>query len=108
VQHGHQVISGLRFGRAAYLTDVSGIPESSFPLLEGVETLVLSALRHKPHATHATIEQAVVWAKRIGARHTWFTHISHDLGHEVTNRTLPEGIQLAHDGLTVPVQLGID
>jgi phosphoribosyl 1,2-cyclic phosphate phosphodiesterase len=108
VQHGHQMISGLRFGRAAYLTDVSGIPESSFPLLEGVETLVLSALRHKPHATHATIEQAVVWAKRIGARHTWFTHISHDLGHEVTNRTLPEGIQLAHDGLTVPVQLGID
>lgn len=103
--HGKMEIAGYRFGRTAYITDVSRIPESSFKLLEGVETLVISALRHKPHATHATIEQSVEWSQRIGARQTWFTHIAHDLGHETTNRTLPENIRLAYDGLTVPIEL---
>ena len=103
--HGDQPISGFRFGNAAYLTDVSAIPESSFALLEGVEVLVLSALRHTPHPNHSTIEQSVAWAQRIGARQTWFTHIAHDLGHEETNRSLPESIRLAHDGLCVPITL---
>jgi phosphoribosyl 1,2-cyclic phosphate phosphodiesterase len=105
VMHGEMQITGFRFGRVAYLTDVSAIPESSFPLLEGLDHLVLSALRHKPHVTHATVEQAVGWARRIGARHTWFTHIAHELGHEKTNRTLPDGIRLAYDGLNLPVNL---
>jgi phosphoribosyl 1,2-cyclic phosphate phosphodiesterase len=105
VQHGSMLIQGFRFGSAAYLTDVSAIPESSFALLEGVDTVVLSALRHKPHPSHATVEQAVEWAKRIGARQTWFTHIAHDLGHEETNRALPPGMALAYDGMTVPVRL---
>ncbi|HEY1806174.1 MAG TPA: MBL fold metallo-hydrolase [Terracidiphilus sp.] len=103
--HGDQSIAGFRFGNAAYLTDVSAIPEESFSLLEGVEVLVLSALRHVPHPSHSTVEQSVEWSRRIGARQTWFTHISHDLGHEETNRDLPAGVRLAHDGLTVPVTL---
>jgi phosphoribosyl 1,2-cyclic phosphate phosphodiesterase len=107
VMHGQMRITGYRFGRTAYLTDVSGIPESSFPLLEGLDTLILSALRRKPHPTHATLEQAVAWAERIGARQTWFTHISHDLGYEATNRTLPDNIRLAYDGLELPVELEI-
>ena len=105
VMHGEMEITGYRFGNAAYLTDVSAIPESSYALLDGLEHLALSALRHTPHPNHATVEQAVVWAKRIGARHTWFTHISHELGHEATNSKLPGNIQLAHDGLTVPISL---
>ena len=105
VMHGAMEIAGFRFGRAAYLTDVSDIPESSFALLTGLDHLVLSALRHKPHPTHATVAQAVGWATRIGARHTWLTHIAHELGHEETNRALPEDIRLAHDGLTLPVTL---
>jgi phosphoribosyl 1,2-cyclic phosphate phosphodiesterase len=105
VQHGTMEIAGFRFGSAAYLTDVSAIPEASFALLEGLEHLVVSALRHKPHPSHATVEQAVGWARRIGARHTWFTHIAHELGHEATNRTLPDNIRLAYDGLSLPVNL---
>lgn len=105
VRHGEAEIAGFRFGRAAYLTDVSDIPEASFALLEGLDCLVISALRRKPHPTHATVEQAITWAKRIGARQTWFTHIAHDLGHEETNRKLPDGIRLAHDGLSFPVNL---
>jgi phosphoribosyl 1,2-cyclic phosphate phosphodiesterase len=106
VLHGEMEISGFRVGRVAYLTDVSAIPESSFALLTGLDHLVVSALRHKPHPTHATVDQAVGWARRIGARHTWFTHIAHELGHEETNHALPEGIRLAYDGLSLPVNLG--
>lgn len=105
VMHGDLPILGYRFGNAAYFTDVSSIPESSFALLEGLDVLVLSALRHTPHPSHANLEQAVRWAKRIGARETWFTHISHELGHEETNARLPKGMALAYDGLTVPVTL---
>jgi phosphoribosyl 1,2-cyclic phosphate phosphodiesterase len=103
--HGEQPISGFRFGSAAYMTDVSAIPETSFALLEGVEVLVVSALRRTPHPSHSTIEQSVTWARRIGARQTWFTHIAHDLGHEETNQSLPENVRLAYDGLSVPVKL---
>lgn len=105
VQHGREEIAGFRFGRGAYFTDVSDIPETSFAMLESLDVLVLSALRHKPHPSHATLEQAVEWARRIGAKQTWLTHIAHDLGHEETNRMLPANIQLAYDGLSVPVTL---
>jgi phosphoribosyl 1,2-cyclic phosphate phosphodiesterase len=105
VFHGELPILGYRFGNTAYLTDVSTIPESSFPLLEELDVLIVSALRHQPHPSHATVDQAVRWANRIGAAQTWFTHISHDLGHAETNANLPEDIQLAHDGLTVQVKL---
>lgn len=105
ILHGDMEIAGFRFGRAAYLTDVSSIPESSFPLLYELDHLVLSALRHKPHPNHSTVEQALGWARRIGARHTWFTHIAHDLGHEATNSTLPDSVRLAYDGLTLPINL---
>lgn len=105
VMHGEMEVAGFRFGDAAYLTDVSAIPESSFELLRGLKTLVLPALRHKPHPTHATVEQAIAWAERIGAKQTWLTHIAHDLGHEATNRVLPQGVALAWDGLEVPIEL---
>ena len=103
--HGQMEISGFRFGRAAYLTDVSTIPESTFALLEGLDCLIVSALRHKPHPSHATLEQAMGWARRIGARQTWFTHIAHELGHAATNQLLPDGMALAYDGLEFQVNL---
>ncbi len=103
--HGTMCICGYRFGNAAYLTDVSTIPETSFALLEGVEVLIVSALRHEPHPSHATVHQALAWAARVGARRTWLTHIAHDLGHEETNRMLPPHVRMAYDGLTVPIEL---
>jgi phosphoribosyl 1,2-cyclic phosphate phosphodiesterase len=103
--HGEQLIAGYRFGNAAYLTDVSAIPETSFALLDGVEVLVIDALRHTPHPSHSTVEQSLGWSKRIGAKQTWFTHIAHELCHEDTNRALPEGVRLAYDGLSVQVTI---
>lgn len=83
----------------AYCTDLSGIPPETWPHLTGLRTLVLDALRHRKHPTHLTINDAVNIADRIGAGKTYFVHMAHDLSHEETNRQLPEGMVLAHDGL---------
>jgi len=99
LEHGSRLILGYRFGTFAYLTDCSGIPDASWPLLEGVETLVIDALRDRPHPTHFTVAEAVEAAGRIGAGATWFTHICHDLPHAATCARLPAGIELAYDGL---------
>jgi phosphoribosyl 1,2-cyclic phosphate phosphodiesterase len=103
--HGEQPIAGYRFGNAAYMTDVSAIPEESFSLLAGIDVLVIDALRHEPHPSHSTVEQSLAWSRRIGAKQTWFTHIAHELSHEETNQSLPEGVRLSYDGLSVPVTL---
>ena len=99
--HGERPILGLRIGRFAYLTDCSRIPDESWPLLEGLDTLVLDALRDTPHATHFTVEEAVEAATRIAARRTYFTHMCHDLRHEPTCARLPAGMTLAYDGLVL-------
>ncbi len=97
--HGNLPILGYRFRDTAYLTDVSEIPESSFPLLEGLQTLIIDALRIKPHPTHFTLTQALAMVERVKPRRAFFTHIAHDLGHESTNSALPGHVQLAYDGL---------
>ncbi len=96
-----RTILGFRLGSFAYLTDCSGIPETSYPLLAGVELLVIGALRDKPHPSHFTVAEAVDAATRIGAARVYFTHMNHDLGHVATCARLPAGIQLAYDGLVV-------
>jgi phosphoribosyl 1,2-cyclic phosphate phosphodiesterase len=99
VLHGPWSVLGFRIGSFAYLTDCNAIPPASLEKLVGLDTLVLDALRHRPHPTHFSVDEAVAMAMRIGARQTWFTHIAHDLGHEATNDTLPPGMALAYDGL---------
>ena len=99
VLHGNLPILGFRFRDAAYVTDVSEIPESSIPLLEGLDILIIDALRHKPHPTHLSLAQAVAMVERLKPRRAFFTHIAHELGHEQTNSALPAHVQLAYDGL---------
>jgi phosphoribosyl 1,2-cyclic phosphate phosphodiesterase len=99
--HGGRPILGFRFGRFAYLTDCNRIPDESWPLLQGVDAVVIDALRHKPHPTHFTLDQAIAASRRIGAQRTWFTHMCHDLGHAATSAQLPAGMELAYDGLMV-------
>lgn len=101
VLHGSWPILGFRIGNLAYLTDCSEIPAASRPLLEGLDLLVLDALRHTPHPTHFNLEGAVAEAKKIGARQTLFTHISHELDHRTVNAGLPAGMALAYDGQEV-------
>lgn len=103
LRHGPWQVLGFRFGAFAYLTDCNEVPPASMALLDGLDCLVLDALRHRPHPTHFTVAQASVVARRIGAARTFFTHISHDLGHEATCAALPPGVALAHDGLTLEI-----
>lgn len=102
--HGAMRVNGYRFGRAAYCTDCNAIPSTSFDLLHDLDVLILDALRLKPHPTHFTVDEAVAVAQRIGADRTYFTHIAHEILHETVQATLPFGIYLAYDGLTIDVQ----
>ncbi len=101
--HGNRPILGLRIGRFAYLTDCSRIPDASWPLLKGLDILVLDALRDRPHPTHFSRPEALAAAARIGAARTYFTHMCHDIGHAATSARLPPGTELAYDGLVLTV-----
>lgn len=104
LQHGPRFeVLGFRFGNVAYCTDTNAIPDSSWSRLEGLDVLILDSLRNRPHATHFSLEEAVTVAERVGAKQTYFTHISHELEHETTNQRLPAGMQLAYDGLEIPL-----
>ncbi len=103
VMHGRLPIVGFRVGCFAYFTDVSDVPDETIKALQGVDVLITSALRHQPHYTHMTIEQAVHLVNQIKPKQAWFTHMSHDLDHETTNRSLPDGMALLYDGLSFEV-----
>ena len=99
VRHGEMEVFGFRIGRFACVTDVNFISEESFAALAGVELLVLSALRYRPHPTHFSLAEAIAVAQRIGARRTVLTHIAHDIDHARLEVPLPSGIELGYDGL---------
>lgn len=103
VAHGSMPVLGFRIGPFAVVTDVHFIPEESFARLKGVEVLVLSALRYRPHPTHFNIDQAIAAAARVGARRTLFTHVAHDVEHAALERALPAGVEIGHDGLVVEI-----
>jgi phosphoribosyl 1,2-cyclic phosphate phosphodiesterase len=104
VMHGLLPIYGYRVGSFAYLTDCSAIPDESWPLLDGVRTLVVGALRRRPHPTHFTVAQALELVARVRPELALLTHISHDLGHAATSDHLPPGVELAYDGLVVAIE----
>lgn len=101
--HGDMEILGFRIGRFAYLTDVSRIPEESYGMLDGLDVLISTALRLRPHPTHMCLEQALATARRIGARRTFFTHMNHDMDHAAIEAQLPLDVRLAHDGLVIDI-----
>ena len=101
--HGREPIVGYRIGPIAYCTDVKTIPEQSWPLLEGVELLIIDALRRPLHPTHMNVEEALTVVRRLKPARTLFTHIAHDLAESEIAPMLPEGVSLAYDGLVVDV-----
>lgn len=102
VYHGKLPILGYRIGPLAYLTDMSQLGEQEWGKLEGVETLVVSALRDELHATHQTIEEAIAFGRKVGAKRTYFIHMCHTAGKQADrDEQLPEGFRFAYDGLTI-------
>ncbi len=99
VMHHDLPILGYRIGSLAYITDMKTIEECEIPYIKGCDTLVVNALRITPHHSHQTLDDAVRFAQRIGARQTWLIHSSHDIGrHAEVNAKLPKNIQMAYDG----------
>ncbi len=105
LMHGTLPTVGFRFGNAAYLTDMSEIPASSFALLENLDVLILDALRRTPHPSHSNLETSLKFVEKIRPQRAWFTHMSHDLGHVETEDELPSHVRLAYDGLRIPIEL---
>ena len=98
--HNHFNVLGFRIGDVAYCTDVSKIPKESWPLLEGLQVLVLDALRPRPHPAHFSLEEAIEAIQKIQPARAYLTHMSHELEHDATNRLLPPNVELAYDGLS--------
>ncbi|MGE0757781.1 MAG: MBL fold metallo-hydrolase [Pirellulaceae bacterium] len=104
LKHGpHFDVLGFRIGRVAYCTDTNGIAPESWPLLEDLDVLILDALRYRPHPTHLSLDEAVGIVQQLRPKRAYFTHISHDLDHATTNERLPPGMELAYDGLRIPL-----
>ena len=99
--HGRDEVLGFRIGGMAYCTDVSAIPEESWPMLQGLEVLVLDALRHTPHPAHFNLQQALETIRRLGPARTLLTHLTHEMPHRATSAGLPAGVELAYDTLRV-------
>jgi phosphoribosyl 1,2-cyclic phosphate phosphodiesterase len=99
LEHAGTPVLGFRIRDMAYCTDVSRIPDESWPLLEGLDVLVLDALRYKPHPAHFSISEALEVVARLKPRRAYFTHITHDLEHDTVNSQLPPNVELAYDGL---------
>jgi phosphoribosyl 1,2-cyclic phosphate phosphodiesterase len=101
--HGPSDVFGYRFGPIAYLTDVKEVPAAERAALAGLDVLVINALFRRPHPTHLSVPEAVETARAIGARRTFFTHLTHETGHAELEAELPPDIRPAYDGLVVEV-----
>lgn len=96
---GEIPVTGFRFGSMAYVTDIKTYDESLFSSLQGLDTLLISALRRAPSRMQMTIEEAIAFAEKIVPKKTYLMHISHEIEHEDEQRKLPQSVQLAYDGL---------
>jgi phosphoribosyl 1,2-cyclic phosphate phosphodiesterase len=102
VMHLKLPVLGFRVGNFSYITDANLIPGETYELLKGTEVLVLNALQRESHISHFNLAEAIEVAEKVGANHTYFTHIAHKLGlHKEVLKELPESVALAHDGLSI-------
>jgi len=103
IWHGAMPVLGYRIGNLAYVTDCSRIPESSSELLSNLDVLVLGVLRVEPHETHFCLDEGLAVVEELAPERAFFTHVSHRMDHETTDLSLPDGVQLAYDGLRISV-----
>jgi phosphoribosyl 1,2-cyclic phosphate phosphodiesterase len=96
-------VLGFRFGNLAYCTDTNSIPEETFARLDGLDVFIVDCLRPSRHPTHFSLEEALAVARRVNAKRTLLVHMSHEIAHAAVSASLPSGVELAYDGLVVPL-----
>lgn len=104
-EQAHMKVNGYKIGNLAYICDIRKYDPKIIDHLKGTEILVLSALRYTTSEVHFSIDEAIIFSRKVGAKKTFFTHIAHDLDHDQTNQKLPPDVRLAHDGLEIPFEL---
>ena len=102
-EHGDMPSLGFRFGNIAYSPDLSGIPDASMPLLQGLDLWIVDALRPAPHPSHFSLKQALAWIERLAPKRAILTHMTFDLDYATLRRDLPSHVEPAYDGLVVQV-----
>ena len=102
-EHGDTPSLGFRFGNVAYSPDISGLPESSIPMLQGLDLWIVDALRPTPHPSHFSVQQALAWVARVGAKRAILTHMTVELDYETLRRKLPPNVEVGYDGMVVEV-----
>jgi phosphoribosyl 1,2-cyclic phosphate phosphodiesterase len=102
--HGDAPSLGFRFGNVAYSPDISGIPESSIPLLQGLDIWIIDALRPMPHPSHFSVKQALEWVDRLGAKRAILTHMTVELDYAALRRQLPSHVEPGYDGMVVHME----
>ena len=103
LSHGPRFdVLGFRIGNVAYCTDTNSIPPESMSLLQGLDVLILDALRTTPHVSHFSLDEAIAVAQELKPKRTIFTHLSHAFDYDTINAMLPQGMELAYDGMRVP------
>ncbi len=107
VWHGTTPVLAYRLNDVAFVTDCKMIPDESWPLLEGLDTLIVDALWDEVHPTHFNVEEALAVIEQVKPRRAYFTHISHRLEYEATNARLPDGVELSYDGLKIDLIVAI-
>lgn len=103
ILHGRLEMYGYRLGKLAYLTDASAIPDSSLPLLEDLDVLLLDCLRYTPHYTHISLEQSLEHAEKIGAKQTYLIHMTHEMEYQAVSKMLPPNVHVGYDGLQLDI-----
>lgn len=101
--HGVMPSLGFRFGNVLYSPDICGVPESSLPLLQGLDLWIVDALRHVTHSTHFSVRDALDWIKRVGAKRGILTHMTVELDYETLSRQMPANVEVGYDGMVVEV-----
>jgi phosphoribosyl 1,2-cyclic phosphate phosphodiesterase len=102
-EHGPITSLGFRFGKVAYSTDLSGLPEKSWEILEGVDTWIVDALRYEPHPTHPHLDLTLEWIERLKPRRAILTHMTWEMDYDTLKRDLPKGVEPGYDGLIIEI-----
>ena len=98
---GMDFVNGFRFGNLVYLTDAKAIPDASMDAMRGADTLVINALRERPHPVHLSLAESLEVIAEIRPQRAFLVHLSHELSHADASALLPPGVEVAYDGLTL-------